>query len=248
MRSSFKTRMLGAAFGVTAIFGGVALADGASGISVTGNIALTTDYMFRSVSQNGSAPSVQGGFDATDGIFYVGTWAAAINFDPMEWDLYGGIRPTTGPISWDVGIIGYLYPDPYVHKPQQNYFEGYIKASTTVHGVGLGLNGFYSPNFFDETGDAYYFEGDLSFPLTKAISFSGALGYQDIGDVNSLAPGSPDGNYLAWNAGLTYTLGAYSFDIRYVDDNVAQKDNISMFTGSPENTNARAVFTIKKTL
>jgi len=110
MKSIIKAGMLGTALGVTALCGGSALADDASGVSFSGNIALTTDYVFRGISQSDNTVAVSGGFDATAGIFYAGTWASSVSFAPMEWDLYAGITPTLGAVSTDIGIIAYLYP------------------------------------------------------------------------------------------------------------------------------------------
>ncbi len=40
------------------------------------NTALTTDYVFRGISQSAEGAAVQGGFDATCGMFYAGVWAS----------------------------------------------------------------------------------------------------------------------------------------------------------------------------
>ena len=40
-----------------------ARAEGESPHSFTANVALTTNYMFRGISQTGNGPAVQGGFD-----------------------------------------------------------------------------------------------------------------------------------------------------------------------------------------
>src|SRR5262245_49551552 len=50
------------------------------------NAALTTDYVFRGCSQSAEGAAVQGGFDATCGMFYAGVWASSLNFG----DLYHG--------------------------------------------------------------------------------------------------------------------------------------------------------------
>ena len=50
-----------------------------SSITASANVALTTDYRFRGISQSGGDPALQGGFDvAHDSGFYVGTWASSI--------------------------------------------------------------------------------------------------------------------------------------------------------------------------
>ena len=93
----------------------------AFGAEVSGNIALTTDYKFRGISQSDSAPSVQGGFDiAFDNGVYIGTWGAAVDFDcaidtcgglngGIELDYYAGFASDiSDSVSFDIGYIYYL--------------------------------------------------------------------------------------------------------------------------------------------
>ena len=91
-------KILGLALLASAATAGAAHAEG----SFSGNLALTSDYVFRGVSQTQNAPAVQGGFDYANGMFYVGTWASVIDFGsgsglsvdaPMELDLYAGFKP-----------------------------------------------------------------------------------------------------------------------------------------------------------
>lgn len=43
---------------------------------ITGNVTLTTDYIYRGVSQTSGGPAIQGGFNwAGESGFYLGTWA-----------------------------------------------------------------------------------------------------------------------------------------------------------------------------
>src|SRR6476659_1523036 len=68
------------------------------------NVALTTDYVFRGFSQSADGPAVQGGFDATCGMFYAGVWASSLDWGTIatpgpdtnaaniEMDWYGGVK------------------------------------------------------------------------------------------------------------------------------------------------------------
>ena len=54
----------------------------ADDFEISGNIALTSDYRFRGISQSNEDPAVQGGFDVSfEPGFYLGTWASSIDFD-----------------------------------------------------------------------------------------------------------------------------------------------------------------------
>ena len=48
-------------------------------VSLSGNVAITTDYVWRGMTQNAGDPSVSGGFDLEDDSgFYIGAWAANV--------------------------------------------------------------------------------------------------------------------------------------------------------------------------
>ena len=44
------------------------------------NVALTTEYVFRGISQTKEGPAIQGGYDLTCGIFYAGVWASNLDW------------------------------------------------------------------------------------------------------------------------------------------------------------------------
>ena len=87
--------------------------------ALSANVALATEYVFRGVSQTAEGPSIQGGFDATCGMFYAGVWASNLDWGGVggndvaniEMDFYAGIKPKTGRITWDLGVIYYAYPN-----------------------------------------------------------------------------------------------------------------------------------------
>ena len=89
-------------------------------VSLSGNIAITTDYIWRGMTQNASDPSVSGGFDLEDDSgFYLGVWAANVaaddstqaGFGSMEFDGYLGYAGSfNDDAGYDVGYIAYTYP------------------------------------------------------------------------------------------------------------------------------------------
>ena len=55
------------------------------GFQISGNVALTTDYRFRGISQSDEELAIQGGFDAEFGPgFYIGTWGSSVDFDSND--------------------------------------------------------------------------------------------------------------------------------------------------------------------
>ena len=116
----------------------------ASAASVSGNMGLTSDYIWRGMTQNNGEVSVSGGLDLeTDSGFYLGTWAGSANFGDtgaLELDYYGGYTGSIGDIGYDVGFIEVTYPG-----SSGDFSETYIGLD--VMGVGL----FFAKG--DEFGD-----------------------------------------------------------------------------------------------
>src|SRR5262245_31276090 len=85
---------------------------------LSANIGLATEYVFRGISQTSEGAAVQGGFDATCGMFYAGVWASNLDWGAndgrsvanIEMDWYGGVKFNTGRIAWYLGVTYYTYP------------------------------------------------------------------------------------------------------------------------------------------
>jgi uncharacterized protein (TIGR02001 family) len=86
--------------------------------TVTGNVALTSDYMFRGLTQTWGEAAVQGGADlAMKNGFAAGFWASSISDKSypgasLELDLYASYGLSIDDDwSWRVGLYSYLYPN-----------------------------------------------------------------------------------------------------------------------------------------
>jgi hypothetical protein len=100
-----------------------AAAPAASEHTLTGNLAIVSDYRFRGISQtfggsNFWAPAIQGGIDYSHASgFYVGNWNSNVsgtqypNGSSIEMDFYGGWKGTWDDFGLDVGTIYYYYPN-----------------------------------------------------------------------------------------------------------------------------------------
>jgi uncharacterized protein (TIGR02001 family) len=78
---------------------------------LTANADITSNYIFRGITQSANRPAVQGGLDYTvPGTgFAIGTWVSSIDFGdhtPIEWDLYANYNFALGPVNASVGVIG----------------------------------------------------------------------------------------------------------------------------------------------
>lgn len=78
-----------------ALIGGLAVSTSLFA-EVSANVALTTDYIFRGISQSDEHPAIQVGFDYThDAGVFAGVWGSTVDFDDggqasMELDYYVG--------------------------------------------------------------------------------------------------------------------------------------------------------------
>jgi uncharacterized protein (TIGR02001 family) len=220
------------------------LFSGADKLELTGYAAGTTDYVFRGISQNRRAPTVQAEVDGTYGMFYFGAFASGINFqdvggpDPkasLELDLYGGIKPKMGDITFDFGVIGYIYPGSVTNHAVGLFDPSYVEfkagASTTVlKDVAVSGTVFVSPDYAGETGTSVTVEGTASKPLFKYGKFdfaaSGTVGH--IFFDKSLAPtfggfvAAPLESYTYGNLGMTVTWNTHwSVDFRWWDTDLS---------------------------
>src|SRR4051812_28679376 len=193
-------------FAVAAAAGSLILASAAHAqedkpVSLAFNVGANTEYVFRGFSQSDEDPSVFGGVDATfAGIGYAGVWVSNVDFGngtDAEFDLYAGVKPVVGPVTFDVGVIYYGYTDQPAGS-HEDYWEGKVAASVPAGPATLGAAVYYSPEFFGKTGDAVYYEvnGSVAIPETK-FSVSGALGHQQV-------EGPAD--YTTWNLGVGFAV------------------------------------------
>jgi uncharacterized protein (TIGR02001 family) len=248
-RGSFLAGMIKSGILSAALVAGLALpayADDAK-LTLSGSATITSDYMFRSVSNTSQNPAVQPEFDLTYGMFYAYIWgsntAAPVYGEGIEIDYGGGITPKWAGIDFNIAGLYYTYPG----ASDIDYFELRTSAAHTFDKLTLSLGNWWSPDNFGagtqsdaiEFGASYAFSGKLWNFFTPSIS--GAVGRQMYENQNIY----PD--YTYWNAGLTLGfLEHWSADIRYYDTDYSKTD-CAINSGSRDSCDARAVGTIKAT-
>ena len=209
-------------------------------LTLSGTAALTTDYIFRGVSNTDENPAVQASFDAAYGMFYAGVWGSNTDFgDGIEIDYYAGIKPTWGKFTFDIAALYYTYPG----FNSIDYFEAKTGVSWTGGNWTLGVANYWSPDNFGlgtesnatEGGVSYAFGGKLFNFFTPSIS--GLIGYQAYEDVLH--------DYTYWNAGLTLGfMERWSADIRYWDTTYNDAECFAN-SGGIGNCDERVVGTVK---
>ena len=98
--------------GVIALFSGVMSLQAAEFES---NVALSSDYIWRGMTQTAEEPAISGGFDiAGESGLYFGTWASNVEFGDgaaLELDWYAGYASELdNGFSYDIGYLAYTYP------------------------------------------------------------------------------------------------------------------------------------------
>ncbi len=129
-------KTLKAAVAIFALLGVINLSHAES--PLTGNIGLTSNYIWRGVTQTGDDSAISGGVDyAHASGFYAGTWVSSLGGGSQyEHDLYAGYGFKAGPFDLDVGYIMYMYP---VGNPNADFSEVYVNASIQNFGFGAAF-------------------------------------------------------------------------------------------------------------
>ena len=222
---------------------------------------LTSNYIFRGISQSNNRPSVTASGelrynfnDTYQG--YVGVSGESIkltNIDvspAMELDVYGGMRGTWGAFSADVGVWGYLYPGlgttpsvgttvwggNWVTNP--TWFELYGKLGYNItDAFSIGANLFYTPSYLDTHAPGTYISGTAKYTIGD-FAISGELGRQFLGttDVRHTpftgVRNLPD--YTYYNIGASYTYKFATLDLRVHGSSLGKRD-CAAITGPTNN-------------
>ena len=208
--------------------------EAASPHSLSANVSLTSDYIFRGVSQTQHGPAIQGGFDyAHSSGFYVGTWASNVSWvstkdtstgdgwfkdnNSMEIDLYGGYKGAMGDVGYDVGVITYYYPGDQIAAPatDPDTTELYLGASWKFLSMKYSYTASdrfvgWSTSTGGKTRGSYYVELNGNYDLGNGWGVLGHVGYQDVKD-NDLA------SYTDWKLGVTKDIGFGVVTLAYTD-------------------------------
>lgn len=197
----------------------------------SGAAAITSDYVFRGLSQTDEDPALQVSLDYKLPVgFFMGVWGSnvdeSISEGNVELDLYAGFRrEIVENLTYDLSIIYYWYPGDSLH-PEKDYVEGHIGLNYTFAklplepNLGVGFN--YSPDFYGEDGHAHLVNGTLRLALPYQFGLGFELGYQYVtGDKttgNSLGLDGEDGyDYLFRRIGLSKEVLGFNLDLSYYD-------------------------------
>jgi uncharacterized protein (TIGR02001 family) len=213
-------------------------------VTVTGSVALVSDYRFRGVSQSDEEAAVQGGVTvAHRSGLYAGAWASNLagwgtfGGANLELDLVGGYKRPLAGGTVDIGLTWYMYPG---GASNTDFAEPFAKLSGTLGPASLLAGVAYAPkqralgNFSatpfsrGQSEDNLYLWGDgsVGVPATP-LTAKAHIGYSDGNP--GLGPNgtsvAPTGRYWDWMLGADYVLGPVTLGIAYVDTDIGRRES-----------------------
>jgi len=211
------------------------------------NVAVTSEYYYRGLSQTDDAPALQGGFDYSVELAkpvnaYVGVWGSNVDFNEgagvdgatVEIDIYGGLNGSIGStgIGWDAGFIYYTYPGAG-SSLNYDFVEGQAKLSYDFGFASTSLSVNYSPEFFGESGAAWYTKLGVSVPVGKKLDLAAYVARQEIEKEDVY--GQPD--YWEWNVSGTVNVGGFDLTLAYTGTDIP---------GNPDGAGDMVLFTVSR--
>ncbi len=206
--------------------------------TITGNMALSSDYRTRGFSQTDKMPALSGGFDiAHSSGFYIGNWNSNIDADyyngsNLEMDFWAGFRGTVGDVGYDIGAFYYYYPGSGsgsgsglggIDEKEIYVGASYGPVSARVY---IPIGDFFSAEKNFNAGSAtgsYYVDVSGAQSVGDGFALIAHVGYQKLKGSAKLT--ETDGNvandYWDWKLGGSYTFSTgYVVSLVYIDTNV----------------------------
>ena len=228
------------------------VAEEASPITISGTVALASDYRFRGVSQSNEKLAVQGSMTVNhESGLYGGFWASNLSGwgtfggANLELDLIAGykFKPTEN-ATVDVGVTYYMYPG---GADETDFFEPYVKVSGTRGPLTLTAGVAYAPkqqalgrwyftgadaaagvyNDPGDTEDNLYLSGDGALAIAGTpLTAKAHIGYSD--GNRGLGPNAtsvaPTGKYWDYAVGVDATYKNLTLNLSYVDTDISRRE------------------------
>jgi len=211
---------------VAAVLATGMLAAETSEVGVSANMAITSNYVWRGMTQSTDSVAIQGGVDLDFKGVYIGVWGSNVNFTDgveahdysLEADLYAGYANEISGFSYDVGYTQFMYPN---DTEALNFGEAHIKLGYDFKVVSVEA-AYYLGVETDTIDPTDAWELSASAPLPMEFSVDTTYGdYDEIGAY-----------YLV---GLNKSFGKFDFTIAYTamdHDNADTEDNFIATVGT----------------
>lgn len=231
IKAALATTVLASAFAAAPAF-----ADEAAPITITGSVALTSEYRLRGISQTDGDPAIQGAITvSTAPGFYVSAWASnlagagSFGGNNMELDLIAGYTHPVGPVTLDVGGIYYVYPGANgntVPGVNYDYFEVYGAISGKVGPLNAKLGTNWAPNqrniaYSSAKGHNIWVYTDWGLPLAGTpVTLKAHAGYS-----SGNSGYTKDLDVIDYAVGADFTYKALTLNVSYIGTDVSRANS-----------------------
>ena len=198
--------------------------DSFMGLSVSGSAALTSDYIWRGISQTMGSAAMQGSIDINHETgFYAGVWGSNVEFGnnaSVELDIYTGfsndIKILNHAVTYDIGYLHYDYP----MQSSLNFDEIYFGLATSpIDNLNTSL---YYYQDLKATGTIGYIDLAADYTLPDwawSTNISAHYGYY--------ANKMQGADYSDWKVGISKEIGGFGFEFAYTETNLPDGDPAS---------------------
>ena len=217
--------------------------------SVSYNVGLFSEYIFRGYSQTHNDPALQGGVDYehSSGL-YLGLWASNISWlrdanasdsgHSLEVDVYGGYAGEIGDtgIGYDVGFLQYFYPgDMASGWAAANTFELYAGLSykdlaVTYYEVmskdAWTWGDTTAGGIENDAKGSFYLSVDYEHDVGQYLKVSGLTASIHVGHQNFAGAAHNDWSYTDWLVGIDKEVMDLNVGLQYVTTNI-DNDNLA---------------------
>lgn len=221
-------------------------------LTVSGYVALVSDYRFRGVSHSNGGAAVQGAITVShESGAYAAVWSSnlagwgAFGGSNLELDLIAGYKfPVSSAVALDVGLTFYTYPG---GASKTAFAEPFVKASSTLGPANLMVGVAYAPKqealgkwynsgasavagVYDNPGDKkdnlyVWTDAAAGIPSTP-VTLKGHIGYSK--GNSGLGPNgtsvTPTGKYVDWLLGADIAVGKLTLGVAYVDTDISDAE------------------------
>ncbi len=189
----------------------------------TASIGLTTDYIYRGISQTRGEPAVQGGGQLQSPTGWsVGLWGSTVDFESSQSSNYELVihaaRAWSLAPDWSAqfSVAHHEYPN----DARLDYDYDELTASLSFQ-QRITASAAWSPNTSRNNNwrsvtnrRALSYELTLLQPLNEHWSLNAGVGHYDLRDLFGTG-------YWFWNTGIAFTWGALQVDLLHIDVDAA---------------------------
>lgn len=234
----------------------------ASEHTVTANVALVSDYVYRGVSQTFRQPAIQGGFDyAHSSGVYLGVWSSNVsnvsyNGGSQEIDFYGGYKgQVNDDLNYDIGLLQYYYPNavtaaaPAVSN-KYDTLEAYAAVNYKFVGAkySYALTDFFGANTTTgargNTRGSGYLDLYANYEVIPKLTLGAHVGHQSISNGGATFLG-----YTDYKLSISKDINGYVLGAAYVKTNLptAAETLTNASSGTTKNIgNGRVVLSLSR--